>query len=1212
MKRALTAVGLAATLLVVPTHASAAELKAGVAVVDASWHVGASAGQYAGDVSEDPEGGTFVHPSEGNYDPTALSTRRRSSYGLQSRLQIRALVVEGPSGEPFALVKNDLYIPQDLLWRRTAQLLEAGSSGIGRENLTMAVSHNHSSPFYSSTSWGVWAFQDVFDVRFYNYYAKRMAEAVERAAESLVPVRVGASVSSFDKTHRHSFGPAIADDGTPAGYPQDDTDHDMTVVRLDDVSDPANPRPLANLVNFGLHPEFLDGNDLISEDYLAPLEAMTDKATGAVTIFTQNAVGTSEPERSSYHSIHERLEFSHREYGQAEFGARLMSDTIVDTWEDIANGTPEMPQKFVPFRADFLDHEVAFDDRWFPGPTTHPYPGVSNCMSKPALEGDPRFPIVGLPDCKDVREGLKTLGFPGDSIPYPPAPPIDPGVDEDDLQRLGIPIPATYSAPSYAALQEDINVHLQAFRIGDIFVPICSCEQWADQSRNIETRTDRVPDNEYLGYDWKQQCTPNPGGTHGQGPEGYDPNATWTCPDPRDPSLTLGPLSDRSVQRMHRQVVNPANGWNDVEYAPQADAEPTDVRQIKGNYTHDDRCGDPAGVPEDAWNEPCTGSNQSPSADRGYRLTVPIAMANDYNGYIATYREYQRGDHYRKALTGWGPHSSDYMASRLVNMGRFLNGGNEQKLFPSELGELKVPADLALNDARAAAVGQGGEDVTAAYEARLPDDGGEPGAVSQPQDVERFDAAFFTWIGGSNYTDDPEAKVQRRLDGQWRDYAGQAGEVPITIEYPDFEDAPPYEAGQHEWRWTAHFEAFASRFETVEGNRATPAGVYRFVVEGQRRENRQPEPYRVESEPFEVRPWSGITVTDIKTEDDGTVSFEAGPTSTNKRHHIVDRSEDPDPAKGNYVTAPEIGPIDYPDSYDHGQDGPLPRFVRNFPEIRLEPGNTDPAAGETFCFDCSFRPWIDFGDASEAIVTVIGPGGSETVPASPARGRWRTSRALAPGESAVVGAGCVKDEFGNYNGAASQAVGADSSAAAVSCPVAQPGDGAEAGGAGGDGQAAGQGVGGAISYALGRCARPTGRVRGLRLGRVRLGALRRRQRGAYPSFSRPRRSVDRFCLTDGRHIRVGYRGVKAVLALSSSRRYRIRGITRGATVGALRARFPRARSFRIGANRWYLARGSRARLVFKVRGGSVREVGIADLALSGGRISAKRFMRGFS
>ena len=123
-------------------------------------------------------------------------------------------------------------------------------------------------------SWGVWAFQDVFDVRFYDYYAERMAAAVEQARRR-PRARCGSapSVSQFDKTHRHSFGPAIADDGTPAGYPHDDTDHDLTVVRFDDVSDPANPKPLANLVNFALHPEFLEGNDLISADYLGAARA---------------------------------------------------------------------------------------------------------------------------------------------------------------------------------------------------------------------------------------------------------------------------------------------------------------------------------------------------------------------------------------------------------------------------------------------------------------------------------------------------------------------------------------------------------------------------------------------------------------------------------------------------------------------------------------------------------------------------------------------------------------------------------------------------------------------------------------------------------------------------------------------------------------------------------------------------------------------------
>ena len=171
---------LVAAVLCAPGTA-AAQLKAGVGRADATWHVGASAGQYASD-------GAAIDPANGNYDPTLHSTRRASSYGVQSRLQARAVVVEGPGGNRIALVKNDLYIPQDLLWRRTAQILESRPElRIGRSNLTMVSSHNHSSPMYSSTAWGVWAFQDAFDVRFYNYMAERMAAAVTEAAGSLVP-----------------------------------------------------------------------------------------------------------------------------------------------------------------------------------------------------------------------------------------------------------------------------------------------------------------------------------------------------------------------------------------------------------------------------------------------------------------------------------------------------------------------------------------------------------------------------------------------------------------------------------------------------------------------------------------------------------------------------------------------------------------------------------------------------------------------------------------------------------------------------------------------------------------------------------------------------------------------------------------------------------------------------------------------------------------
>ena len=202
-------------------------------------------------------------------------------------------------------------------------------------------------------------------------------------------------------------------------------------------------------------------------------------------------------------------------------------------------------------------------------------------------------------------------------------------------RRSGSRCPRTTRRPSYTGLAEDVSVHLQAFRLGDILFTVCSCEQWFDQSRNIKTRTDIEQGNEHHGYDWAARCTYN-----------GDAAGTWTCPDPRNPSTNLPPIPTKNFLRMKAQVNNDANGWNDLSNVPWAESEPTDPTEIKGNYTHYEL---PPGI--------------------GYRLTVPISMANDYNGYIASYREYQRGDHYRKALTAWGPHSSDYMATRLVAMG---------------------------------------------------------------------------------------------------------------------------------------------------------------------------------------------------------------------------------------------------------------------------------------------------------------------------------------------------------------------------------------------------------------------------------------------------------------------------------------------------------------------------------------------------------------
>jgi hypothetical protein len=956
---AVTVVALCATVFACAGTAQAHGVRAGAGAVDASWHVGASAGQYASDGSPVGEHGV---------DPGAHSTRRSPSYGMQSRLSARAIVVEGPDGRRVAIVKTDMYIAQDLLWRRAAQILEQGDSGIGKTNLTMAVSHNHSAPYYASPSWGVWAFQDVFDLRFYEYYAQRIARAVELAADRLEPVRVSAARTQSTETLRHSFGPAVADDGTPAGYPQTDTDNDMTVVRFDSRR---RGGTVATLLNFGVHPEFLEGNDLISGDYVAPLERMVDRATGGVTLWTQNAVGTAEPERSQVHSFHERMEFSHRQYAQAERGARLMADDALVAWRNAGAG------RGLSLGGDF---PVAMADRWFPGPTSHPYPSVSNCRTDQIFAGNPQAPLVGLPDCQGTgQSAFAQVG-------------VDPGITTDDFQRAGIPIPENYSAVSYTGLEEDLGVHLQAIRLGDMLIAVCSCEQWADQTRNVKTRTDREQGNVYLGYDWGARCTPVGDGT-------------WSCPDPRDTSRRLAPVSDHEYQRMRAQVSNDAAGWNDPSYLPWAESEPYPPDQIKGNYTHTELGG-----------------------QQGYAMTFSIAQANDYNGYIATYREYQRGDAYRKALTGWGPHSSDYMATRLVEMGGQLKGGAgpaDEPLDPKNV------ADQAHQDARVTGLGALAGQYVPAYEATLPDDGGAAEIVSQPRDIRRFSAAFVTWIGGSNYTDDPAVVVERRTSRGWEDYADQSGEVPITVKYPQPGEVPAYALGQQRWRWTAHFEAFASDVADLgERPAATPVGTYRFVIRGRRRENRKVVRYGLASAPFEVRRWDGITVPDIRAGAAG-VSFAVGPTST-YRLPTAQPTAGPRPVEtkvagaGSGDVVATVGPVDYPDSYKSPA-----RFINSTRTAMRDHANpNDPAQFEWFCLDCSFRPWADTGRPSCAEVTVVSSSAStRRVPAREQGGRWVAPVALGAGEVALVAPGGVVDAFGQINATASDVVGSGTPAA---------------------------------------------------------------------------------------------------------------------------------------------------------------------------------------
>ena len=85
--------------------------------------------------------------------------------------------------------------------------------------------------------------------------------------------------------------------------------------------------------------------------------------------------------------------------------------------------------------------------------------------------------------------------------------------------------------------------------------------------------------------------------------------------------------------------------------------------------------------------------------------------------------------------------------------------------------------------------------------------------------------------------------------------------------------------------------------------------------------------------------------------------------------------------------------------------------------VRDPAAPNEPARIEWYCDTCSFRPWLDTGEAERASFTFVSAGGARRrVEALPEGGRWVAAEPLAPGERAVVEPGAVRDSFGNFNG----------------------------------------------------------------------------------------------------------------------------------------------------------------------------------------------------
>ena len=441
------------------------------------------------------------------------------------------------------------------------------------------------------------------------------------------PATVGATTVDQPFVQTNIVGPATADDGSPAGYPRDENDSGLVVMRVDGT----DGVPIATWVNYAQHPEGLDGYDLTSQDFLAPLRRYVERETGAPLVFSQGAVGSSEGPYEGYYPR-----------GAEPRYPSGPSAGVVRAFAHVGHAQVE---RAGPHPRRLRPRGLARDRRRRPGgagagaprtsrsrwsPTGSPVRSATRTRASATAAPTPR--VDGDPG---VGHGARLRAGPGQGFPTPPATR-----STSRCAAWASRCRTTTAPASFSAVEENMRIKLQAVRIGDVLLASCSCEAQVDLIKNLESRLDDVEGNQYLGYEYP--CVPA--------------GAGWTCTqaDPRaaggartfDPHRRGVPADAGAGAQRRGRLGGP--GLRARRPSPSRPTRPL----VKGNFTHTEL-----------------------TAAQGFPLVVGLGHTGDYDGYIVSYREFQSRESYRKALTSYGPHSADYMNTHLLDLARFLRDG---------------------------------------------------------------------------------------------------------------------------------------------------------------------------------------------------------------------------------------------------------------------------------------------------------------------------------------------------------------------------------------------------------------------------------------------------------------------------------------------------------------------------------------------------------
>jgi hypothetical protein len=223
---------------------------------------------------------------------------RKAATGVLDPVWARALVVRDAGGRMVGVVGLDLcYVSADLRDRVLAKL---AGEGFTAANLMLAATHAHSSSAGLDRTPLARLLFGPFDEALLERTAARIAEAVARAKDAMVPARLETATARVPGLNRSRLDPAfsVGESGYAEGRKPDPAkyavDERLTVVRV--VA--ADGRPLGVVVHFAAHPTILSPKNLrVSPDYPGVIYARVEEVLGpeTVALFLNSTLGDSAP-----------------------------------------------------------------------------------------------------------------------------------------------------------------------------------------------------------------------------------------------------------------------------------------------------------------------------------------------------------------------------------------------------------------------------------------------------------------------------------------------------------------------------------------------------------------------------------------------------------------------------------------------------------------------------------------------------------------------------------------------------------------------------------------------------------------------------------------------------------------------------------------------------------------------------------------------------